>query len=56
MEVGAGFAGEAFYDVMGICKEPVVIDKKGVGQFTAAGRSMSVWARRKAFEDIIVNE
>ncbi len=56
MEVGVRFAGESFFDAMGVCTEPVVIDKKGVGQFRTQGRGVSVWVRQKAFEDIIVNE
>ena len=56
MEMGAGFAGESFYDIMGVCTEPVIIDERGVGTFPTQGRSVSVWVRQKAFEDIIVNE
>ena len=56
MEIGREFAGESFYDVVGLCSEPVVIDKKGIGEFRAAARNASIWVRKKAFEDIIVNE
>ena len=56
MEVGTGFAGEPFFDIMGVCTEPVVIDENGIGEFHVAGRGVSVWVRQKAFEDIIVNE
>ena len=56
MEVGPAFAGEAFCDVLGHFTEPVVIDKKGVGVFQTPARGVSVWVRKKAFEDIIVNE
>ena len=56
MEIGKDFAGETFHDVMGICSEPVVIDKKGIGEFKTGARNVSIWVRKKAFEDIIVNE
>ena len=56
MEMGGDFVGESFYDVMGNCAEPVVIDKTGMGDFKAAARNVSIWVRKKAFEDIIVNE
>ncbi|MBQ6545234.1 MAG: alpha-amylase [Lachnospiraceae bacterium] len=56
MEIGAAYAGESFFDIMGVCTQPVTIDEKGVGQFRTQGRSVSVWVRQKAFEDIIVNE
>ena len=41
---------------MGICTTPVVIDENGVGAFRTEGRSVSVWVRKNAFEDIIINE
>ena len=56
MEVGKALAGEAFYDAMGICPQPVIIDEHGVGAFRTGGRSVSVWVRKAAFEDIIINE
>ena len=56
MEIGKTFAGETFRDVTGICPEPVVIDKNGVGEFRTGAGSVSVWVRQKAFEDIIINE
>ena len=56
MEIGRDFAGEFFYDVMGKCTEPVEIDKKGIGEFKTTSKSVSIWVRKKAFEDIIVNE
>ena len=56
MEMGKDYAGESFYDVMGNCAEPVVIDKKGMGAFKTGARNVSIWVRQKAFEDIIVNE
>ena len=56
MEIGAGFAGESFFDVTGVCTEPVVVDRDGVGRFAAGDRGVSVWLRRKAFEDIVINE
>ena len=56
MEVGAEFAGRQFFDVMGKCTEPVTIDADGVGSFFTDGRSVSVWAPREAFEDLVINE
>ncbi|MGX8706428.1 MAG: alpha-amylase domain-containing protein, partial [bacterium] len=56
MEIGKQYAGEAFFDAMGHCEEPVVIDSDGVGNFRTEGRGLSVWMRRTAFEDIIINE
>ncbi|MBO4289403.1 MAG: alpha-amylase [Lachnospiraceae bacterium] len=56
MEIGTAYAGESFFDVMGICTDPVIIDENGFGKFRTQGRNVSVWVRQKAFEDIIVNE
>lgn len=56
MEIGKNFAGETFHDVMEACSKPVVIDRSGVGEFRTAPRSVSVWVRKKAFEDIMINE
>ena len=56
MEIGARFAGEQFFDVLGHCTEPITIDENGVGEFFCDGRSLSVWVRTNAFEDIIINE
>ena len=56
MEMGKEFAGEAFYDVMGDCTEPVIVDKDGTAEFFTAGGSVSVWVRRGAFENLVVHE
>ena len=56
MSIGAQYAGERFYDVLGKCPEPVTIDENGVGEFRTCARSVSVWVRRSAFEDLIINE
>ena len=56
MDMGASFAGEAFYDITGRCSDPVIIDENGTGAFPTEGRSVSIWVRRHAFEDIIINE
>ena len=56
MEIGKEFAGESFYDITGNCPEPITINKAGVGEFKTVARNMSIWVRKKAFEDIIVNE
>lgn len=56
MYMGKACAGEQFYDMLGKCTQPVTIDEDGVGQFFTDGRCVSVWVRRKAFEDLIINE
>ena len=56
MEMGEAFAGETFCDITEKCAAPVVIDENGVGAFPTEGHSVSVWVRRRAFEDIIINE
>ncbi len=56
MDMGPSFAGEAFYDITGRCSDPVIIDENGTGAFPTEGRSVSIWVRRHAFEDIIINE
>ena len=56
MWIGERFAGESFYDALGRCPEPVVIDEQGWGEFRTAGGSVSVWVRAGAFEDLVVNE
>ena len=56
MDMGQRFAGEPFYDLTERCAAPVIIDENGLGAFPTEGRNVSVWARRPAFEDIIINE
>ncbi len=56
MDVGAGFAGEKFFDATGVFTEPVVIGENGAAEFPVRGRGVSVWVRQKAFEDLVVNE
>ncbi|MBR6840221.1 MAG: alpha-amylase, partial [Oscillospiraceae bacterium] len=56
MNIGACFAGESFRDVLGNCTEPVVIGEDGWGDFRCEGRSMAIWVREGAFEDLVVNE
>ena len=56
MEIGAAHAGAVFHDVLGNCPEPVTVDEEGFGVFNTEGRSVSVWVREGAFEDLIVNE
>ena len=56
MGMGPECAGVRFYDVLGVCTQPVTLDKNGVGEFFTDGRSVSVWVRRSAFEDLIINE
>ena len=54
--MGERFAGESFYDALGNCPGPVIIDKDGWGEFRTEGESVSIWVRASAFEDLIVNE
>ena len=56
MEMGRQFAGATFYDALGNCPAPVVIDEEGFGDFTTEGRNVSVWVLPGAFEDLVVNE
>jgi len=56
MFLGEKFAGEAFYDALGNCPEPVTIDPEGWGDFQTAEKNVSVWVRQGAFEDLTVNE
>ena len=56
MWMGERFAGESFYDALGNCPGPVVIDKDGWGEFRTEGESVSIWVQASAFEDLIVNE
>ena len=56
MDMGKASAGERFYDVLGKCTEPVTIGEDGVGRFFTDGGNVSVWVRRRAFEDLIINE
>ena len=56
MEMGKEFAGEAFYDALGNCPQPVTIDEDGFGEFSCEGGSVSVWVRQAAFEDVTVND
>ena len=56
MFMGKHFAGEAFYDAMGNCPDPVTVDAAGWGEFQTEADAVSVWTRKNAFEDLIVNE
>lgn len=56
MEMGTAFSGKLFYDALGICQEPVVIDGEGFGVFHTNANSVSVWTQAPAFEDLVVNE
>ncbi|MBR2263072.1 MAG: alpha-amylase [Firmicutes bacterium] len=56
MKIGTAFAGESFYDATGRCPDPVVIDEEGFGDFSVEEKTVSVWVRRYAMEDLTVNE
>ena len=56
MDMGPAWAGETLYDALGNCPEPMTLDEDGRGEFRVCSRSASVWVRRGAFEDLVVNE
>ena len=56
MEMGREMAGETFYDAMGGCQNPVVVDENGFGDFSTPERGLAGWVRAGAFEDLLVNE
>jgi alpha-amylase len=56
MEMGAQYAGESFYDVLGNCTEPVTVGEDGWADFGTQGRNVAIWVRQSAFEDLVVNE
>ena len=56
MEMGKQYAGEEFFDAIGNCQEPVLIDEEGFGEFRTEGGNVAVWLRKNAFENLIVNE
>lgn len=56
MNMGETFAGERLYDVLGHCTQPITVDENGEAEFYTNGHSVSVWVRRSAFEDLIINE
>lgn len=43
MHIGEKFAGKKFYDFMGHCKEDIMIDEKGWGEFSTNPLSICVW-------------
>ena len=56
MEMGKQYSGEEFFDAIGNCQEPVLIDEEGFGEFRTEGGNVAVWLRKNAFENLIVNE
>ena len=56
MYMGRENAGVVFYDALGSCPEGVAVDKEGYGRFSVSGKSLSVWVKRPAFENLTVNE
>ena len=56
MFLGPEHAGQAFFDVLGGCPDPVVIGDDGYGVFSVGAQNLSVWVREVAFEDLVVNE
>ena len=56
MELGPRHIGKTFRDALGNCPEPIVIGEDGFGVFSSSARSVSVWVRDGAFENIVINE
>ena len=56
MYIGKELSGTEYYDVLSVDHEPVVIDEEGYGTFSVNDRSVSVWVRKGALENLIVNE
>ena len=56
MYMGPAFAGAVMRDALGSCPEPVTVDEDGYGVFRTEGRSVAVWVRTEAFEDLVINE
>ena len=54
MDMGQKHVGVAFYDMLGKCTEPVIIDDEGFGVFKTLGGSVSVYVQYDAFEDLVV--
>lgn len=50
MQMGTKFSGMEFMDVTGKCKESIVIDETGWGEFRVEGGSVSTWVTRGAYE------
>ncbi len=48
--------GYGVYDALGNFSDPVIIDNDGYGEFPVNARSLSVWMRKGALEDLTVNE
>lgn len=48
MYVGSQHRREEWTDILGYCKETVIIDGRGYGVFAVAAKSASVWVNRKA--------
>lgn len=56
MDMGRDHCGTKFYDALGNFSDPVIIDNDGYGEFPVNARSLSVWVRKGALEDLTVNE
>ena len=50
MLLGKKFAGAEFMDITGKCREAVVIDTEGWGDFKVDGGSVSTWVCRAAYD------
>jgi len=48
MFVGREHAGEVWTDLLRWCPGRVVVDEEGFGEFSVAGRSVSVWVNERA--------
>lgn len=54
MVVGKHFAGQWFYDALFNQSDPILIDNQGIGQFTVAGGSVSVWVPQTSYQHLTV--
>lgn len=50
MKVGTKWTGQKFYDALGHCTQPVMIDENGEGIFGVSDGSVSVWVSEPAYK------
>ncbi len=56
MMMGKENAGTVFYDALGNCPEETVVGDDGFAAFRTEGGNVSVWVRKKPFEELVINE
>lgn len=52
MYVGKNCIGQCWVDVLGFVKKDVIIDKRGLGEFWAPPKGLSVWVEKEAWESV----